>query len=129
MKQSRLPRNKIVTPGDTPSLAMAYLYVGAFYLLGVATAIVYVELLGGNGYQQLLTGKALVLVSLGGALYTLLIAWYVHLFRWRDLESIVRALTRSGLCASCGYTLATSEPEPDGCTVCPECGAAWRMQR
>ncbi len=30
-------------------------------------------------------------------------------------------------CASCGYSLQRLSPEPDGCTVCPECGAAWRL--
>ncbi len=30
------------------------------------------------------------------------------------------------LCASCGRQL-TGAPEPDGCTVCSECGAAWRL--
>jgi len=30
-------------------------------------------------------------------------------------------------CASCGYSLAGLEPQPDGCTVCAECGAAWRL--
>jgi hypothetical protein len=33
-------------------------------------------------------------------------------------------------CWACGYSLAGCPPEPspsDGCTVCPECGAAWRL--
>lgn len=30
-------------------------------------------------------------------------------------------------CGSCNYDLAGLEPEPDGCRVCPECGAAWRL--
>jgi len=30
-------------------------------------------------------------------------------------------------CLVCAYPLAELEPEPDGCTVCPECGAAWRI--
>jgi hypothetical protein len=29
-------------------------------------------------------------------------------------------------CLVCAYPLAELESEPDGCTVCPECGAAWR---
>ena len=27
---------------------------------------------------------------------------------------------------SCGYALSATSPEPDGCSVCPECGAAWK---
>ncbi len=30
-------------------------------------------------------------------------------------------------CPSCGYRLLGAPPEGDGCTVCPECGAAWRL--
>ncbi len=30
-------------------------------------------------------------------------------------------------CASCGYDLSGLKAEEDGCTVCPECGAAWRL--
>jgi hypothetical protein len=29
-------------------------------------------------------------------------------------------------CLVCAYPIADLEPESDGCTVCPECGAAWR---
>jgi hypothetical protein len=32
-----------------------------------------------------------------------------------------------GLCASCGYAINAVTPGVDGCTVCPECGAAWRL--
>lgn len=31
------------------------------------------------------------------------------------------------ICAVCAYELVDLAPEPDGCTVCPECGAAWRL--
>ena len=33
-----------------------------------------------------------------------------------------------GRCASCGYDLSHHHPEADGCSVCPECGAAWRLR-
>lgn len=32
-----------------------------------------------------------------------------------------------GLCVQCGYFIKGLPPEPDGCTVCPECGAAWKL--
>lgn len=31
-----------------------------------------------------------------------------------------------GYCAQCGYELKGLPKADDGCTVCPECGAAWR---
>ena len=44
-------------------------------------------------------------------------------------RAVVRAevATRYGRCGACGYPLQTP-PASDGCTVCPECGAAWRTR-
>ena len=33
-----------------------------------------------------------------------------------------------GLCPGCGYSIVELEAEPDGCRVCPECGAAWHLE-
>ncbi len=30
-------------------------------------------------------------------------------------------------CTACLYDLSAAPTEDDGCTVCPECGAAWRL--
>lgn len=43
--------------------------------------------------------------------------------------SAVTALTKSGRCGACGYVLDASRAEPDGCTLCSECGAAWHASR
>ncbi len=32
-----------------------------------------------------------------------------------------------GRCASCGYDLHGLGREDDGCTICPECGTAWKL--
>ncbi len=57
-------------------------------------------------------------------------AWHVLTGRSRLQEHDVGARTEALLavrrCASCAYLLG-GEPEADGCTVCPECGAAWRL--
>ncbi len=42
-------------------------------------------------------------------------------------ETAVEAMLRERLCASCAYDLAALIPDPDGCRVCPECGAAWKF--
>ena len=43
------------------------------------------------------------------------------------IRSHKRGFLREGHCPACGYGLAEIEPEADGCRVCPECGAAWRL--
>jgi hypothetical protein len=41
---------------------------------------------------------------------------------------LVPELLRRGLCPTCGYPLP-KRVNADGCSVCPECGSAWRPQR
>lgn len=42
-------------------------------------------------------------------------------------EHMMRLLLKHRRCASCAYDLAGTPVQPDLCTVCPECGAAWRL--
>ncbi|GJM19999.1 MAG: hypothetical protein DHS20C14_22120 [Phycisphaeraceae bacterium] len=49
------------------------------------------------------------------------IAWHVR----RRYPRLIAGLPLA--CPACTYDLAGLEPAPDGCTVCPECGGAWRM--
>lgn len=49
----------------------------------------------------------------------------------RELKSansgIVAAALAEAHCPSCGYSVACSAKEPDGCRICPECGSAWQL--
>lgn len=62
-------------------------------------------------------------ISFGGAMGVI-----NKFYGWRNPTATLRALTRAGLCASCGYKIDDIEPDADGCTVCPECGGAWRLR-
>lgn len=42
----------------------------------------------------------------------------------RELELLRRT---DKTCLICRYSLERLHVEPDGCTICPECGAAWRL--
>jgi hypothetical protein len=44
---------------------------------------------------------------------------------WID-QQVVEECLGANLCPACAYPLASAPVEPDGCRVCPECGAAWR---
>lgn len=37
------------------------------------------------------------------------------------------ATLRKSVCPHCRFSIAGIPPDPDGCTVCPECGAAWKL--
>lgn len=43
-------------------------------------------------------------------------------------EAVAQLLSDCRLCVVCGYDLAGLKPQADGCTVCPECGGAWRLR-
>lgn len=49
--------------------------------------------------------------------------WYMSRIRHRQM---IQALIDTGLCATCAYRIDNLVAGPDGCVVCPECGAAWR---
>ncbi|GAB5496113.1 MAG: hypothetical protein Phyf2KO_11930 [Phycisphaerales bacterium] len=48
---------------------------------------------------------------------------YVPLLEWH-----VQKRLGSGQCPSCQYDLIGLIAETDGCAVCPECGAAWKLE-
>ncbi len=40
-------------------------------------------------------------------------------------ERFAKGLLEVGRCPHCAYGLSNATVDPDGCTVCPECGGAW----
>jgi hypothetical protein len=52
----------------------------------------------------------------------------IFIFRRVAADRLARYYTAAGYCASCAYDLKSIAPEPDGCQLCPECGAAWRIR-
>lgn len=77
------------------------------------------------------TEELLIRIALSVGFYLALsvIIWVsIHAsFHWLLIPEISRAMLRRGKCASCNYPLAGLDSAPDGCTVCPECGAAWKL--
>ncbi len=53
------------------------------------------------------------------------LAWSV--WPGRVGRTIARGRVARGCCGSCGYWLQGLRAQGDGCTVCPECGSAWRL--
>lgn len=45
-----------------------------------------------------------------------------------DPRRIIDSLLWRTRCGSCGNDLRALEPADDGCTLCPECGAAWKLR-
>lgn len=99
------------------------------WLLPAAIAIpafaVYALFRGFFDWEGLLFGSLAVLIGLSFS--SLVVSLYSYIYVWKSAEHGRDALLASGLCPSCGYGIVGVRCEPDGCTVCPECDAAWRM--
>jgi hypothetical protein len=99
-------------------------------LIGAAAAGV---ILGGGLYLLFLRhfgpadarGTAIISLIVGTT-----VAWATFRLGARpvDIALANQLLLACRLCACCSYDLADLKPEPDGCTICPECGAAWDLR-
>ncbi len=49
--------------------------------------------------------------------------------RRRVAAQLAATAVAEGICGGCCYSLRDLPVEPDGCVVCPECGAAWQARR
>jgi hypothetical protein len=47
--------------------------------------------------------------------------------RFASSKEIAWSFLAHRRCPSCAYDLSAISPESDGCRVCPECGAAWKL--
>jgi hypothetical protein len=62
-----------------------------------------------------------------GAAAAVVLAWLACPALSGPADALVAAPLAEGRCPGCGYELEGVPREADdGCTVCPECGAAWR---
>lgn len=69
----------------------------------------------------------LILVALVAALRPLALAALGKFSLANAVEQVLPAWLTHAHCAACGYGLASMPVEADGCSVCPECGAAWNL--
>jgi hypothetical protein len=56
------------------------------------------------------------------------IAYLLVRHSYSAAKDVRAAVLAEGHCPSCGYALKGIVPEADGCIVCAECSAAWRVK-
>jgi hypothetical protein len=97
--------------------------VGLAGLLAIASVVLSAAVMYRSGHVSLAVSIAIVVVFAGGAVAiggrSLVRANWPT---WR------RVMLAEGHCPSCGYGLMELKEQEDGCRVCAECGAAWRVQ-
>lgn len=81
------------------------------------------DALGWDLLNRVLAVAVVVLVGAVFGLSFLTVAWIARHMG----PAKTRALRRVGRCLACTYDLRELDPGDDGLTVCPECGAAWRV--
>jgi hypothetical protein len=75
-----------------------------------------------GGWQgEVMRGGLVLAILLPFGLYNL------RSHRARAKQDLVRAYLASSRCPSCDYDLSAQPKDTDGCSMCPECGAAWKM--
>jgi hypothetical protein len=88
-----------------------------YWVIGLPMLAVVLGLRGLWGLWLVIPAGVIAFVCL------VMVAWS----RERRNEARRRAVAMVGTCPACMYDLSGSVAESDGCTVCPECGAAWRV--
>ncbi len=128
-KRSGLTRMEITRPHEMAMFWQCFLITGVPFALLMSSIIpMLLKLAIGQspGVDLLSTNTQIqfwfYLVAFGG-----IMGWHFSRTVWRNSAASVRAMTRAGFCPACAYRIDGCEPGADGCTVCPECGAAWRM--
>ena len=127
MKRTGLSRAELVLPGETAPLHQAMILWGANWFVCLFGWLSYLEYSLGFGYDWLFTMPAAGYIFLISAVNIIGMGIFLHRTKWNTKYSVITAMTRAGCCPSCAYRVSDCEPEPDGCTVCPECGGAWRL--
>jgi hypothetical protein len=89
-------------------------------IAGVPLAVAIFAWLGYRGTDLILPTIIGVAVMLADLLF------WLALFQ-PSTQRTVNEFLNGELCPACGYSIRELAAEPDGCTVCPECGAAWRL--
>ncbi len=65
---------------------------------------------------------ALAIFVVGGCFAIWMLWWFIA-----GRQQAAESLVAHGTCACCEYELVGLPIEPDGCVVCPECSAAWKV--
>ena len=116
-RASMLPQPRITRGEFLRALAYLFAALPIFYLCARTPAWL------SFGLQLPLWIMLLAAIPLGVIPPIIIIA----IFRRAAADRLARYYLAAAYCPSCAYDLASISPQPDGCRVCPECGAAWRL--
>ncbi|MEQ8844349.1 MAG: hypothetical protein RIB58_05790 [Phycisphaerales bacterium] len=107
----------------TPTAWRRFQVLSYFVVAPYAAAILVTLLVPSGSVRQF--GHAISDVFPYAMLPLIVVYAYLHFTQFRPWLKQYRSA--QGRCQACDYDLTGLTPDPDGCTTCPECGAAWRL--
>lgn len=99
-------------------------WLAALLMIGSAIGLGIMFIIGGNISAGSIVGVALVLGLFAGIGIWALFGNFCY-----NPRQVRFAMIKRSLCPSCAHDLSAAACEEDGCTVCPGCLRAWRMDR
>jgi hypothetical protein len=128
----------VPTPGQPSDLSVGELVslrrkagsrIVVVYVLWCAAGLVWLPFLWYPALRELTNGRLTRELGAAVCYSALWIIFAVHARRGVYGKPVLFRDAMLGMrrCPSCSYSLANLDIEADGCTVCPECGAAWRL--
>ena len=124
VKSSGMNRAGFVGRDDAGRFWPTFFFAGLLYSIGMQVYFFGAGLVNlSDIFTPLWIGTAVFLFVGFGVPMGLFVRW----MGWNSVKHAKRAVLSIGYCPSCAYRLFDIEAESDGCTVCPECGGAWRL--
>lgn len=123
-KESGIDRFLIAPPTHRPEILKSAVRVGVIFtvaMIPVQSAIAWIQH-GDPGLGIQIMLAPLYLIGFG-----LPMGYFASARMWRSTAHARDAMLEYDLCPHCAHGLGGIPPEADGCTVCPECGSAWRI--
>ncbi len=119
-----MDRSGFVGKKDAARFWPSFFFVGGVYTIGMQ---VFFFIFGLYDLETLFSPlwfktTALMFVGVGVPM-----AFFIQSLGWNSAECAKKCVLSIGHCPSCTYRIYDIEAEPDGCTICPECGGAWKL--
>ena len=126
-KASGKTRSEIIQRGDMSSFWGPFLWIGCLIVCLSLIGILLFPIVGIPVTEIQINRESAFGFLFGWIFHGTIFGFLASRYIWKNRTAAARAMMRTGLCPACAYQIHDIEPDPDGCTVCPECGAAWRL--